>query len=200
MVRTASQQEFTEMGDRTWLSKIGSLLLGAALVTTITSSRSLQAQTGSSPPQLQQLIHSFDVQQPDATAYALWNAGQDSRHEVWFRIIAGEADYQQRLRVYKEQAPPRSPDSLPPLSTIVYEVENNAPSQWFFLGSERGFFTYYFEGDNRIVEDIDFDNAHAVRVRKSIHTNGDRYEISFEDITLLDDYDDLEIEVILIRR
>ncbi|MGF1457837.1 MAG: hypothetical protein ACFBSG_02305 [Leptolyngbyaceae cyanobacterium] len=188
------------MDKRFWSHKIGSLFLATVLMTIAVSSRSLQAQTSSTPPPLQQLVHSFDISQPDATAYALWNADADQRHEVWFRVLSGEADYQQRLRVYKEQAPPRSPYMLPPDSTVVYEVENNDPSQWFSLGAENGFFTYYFEGDNRLDEVLDFRNARAVRVQKSIYTNGDRYEISFEDITELDDYDDLEIEVILIRR
>lgn len=188
------------MADRVWPRKIAALGLAAAVVTAVLPLRSLQAQTTSAPPPLQQLIHSFDIREPDATAYALWNEGQSTRHEVWFRVITGEADYQQRLRVYKEQAPPRSPEELPPLSTLVYEVENNNPSPWFFLGTESGFFTYYFEGDNRLNATIDFENAHAVRVQKSIYRNGDRYEISFEDIAELDDYDDLEIEVVLIRR
>ena len=185
---------------RFWAGKVGALLLTTAMVTAIAPLRSLQAQTTITPPPLQQLIHSCDISQSDATAYALWNAGQSDRHEVWFRIISGEADYQQRLRVYKEQAPPRSPDMLPPLSTMVYEVENNSPSQWFYLGSEAGFFTYYFEGDNRLIGATAFDNAYAVRVQKSIYNNGDHYQISFEDISELDDYDDLEIEVVLIRR
>jgi len=185
---------------RVWAGKVGALLLTTAMVTAIVPLRSLQAQTTITPPPLQQLVHSFDITQPDATAYALWNAGQSDRHEVWFRITNGEADYQQRLRVYKEQAPPRSPEMLPPRSTMVYEIDNNNPSQWFYLGSEAGFFTYYFEGDNRLIGTSDFDNAHAVRVQKSIYNNGDRYQISFEDISELDDYDDLEIEVVLIRR
>jgi len=188
------------MLNRVWPSRVGSLFLATAVVTVATPPRSLQAQTTSNPPPLQQLVHSFDIREPGATAYALWNAGQTDRHEDWFRIISGEADYQQRLRVYKEQAPPRSPDMLPPISTLVYEVENNNPTQWYFLGTESGFFTYYFEGDNRLTAPLDFENAHAVRVQKSIYNNGDRYEISFEDITELDDYDDLEIEVVLIRR
>ncbi|RZM77759.1 hypothetical protein [Leptolyngbya iicbica] len=188
------------MADRVWASKIGALLLTTAMVSAIAPLRSLQAQTTVTPPPLQQLVHSFDISQPEATAYALWNEGRSDRHEVWFRIISGEADFQQRLRVYKEQAAPRSPDMLPPLSTLVYEIDNNDPSQWFYLGSESGFFTYYFEGDNRLIGAPDFENAHAVRVQKSIYNNGDYYQISFEDISELDDYDDLEIEVILIRR
>ena len=100
------------MGDRVRPGKMGQCLLAAAFMTALVPQRSLWAQ--SSPPPLQQVIHSFDIEQPEATAYSLWNAGQEQRHEVWFRILGGEADFQQRLRVYKEQAPPRSPDMLPP--------------------------------------------------------------------------------------
>ncbi len=188
------------MAARVWPGKLGALFLAAAMVTAVTPLKPLQAQTTSSPPPHQPLGHSFDISQPEATAYALWNAGQTERHEVWFRVISGEADFQQRLRVYKEQAAPRSPHMLPPISTLVYEVENNNPSQWYFLGTETGFFTYYFEGDNRLIGNQNFENAHAVRVQKSIYRNGDLYQISFEDITELDDYDDLEVEVVLIRR
>ncbi|MEM9502725.1 MAG: hypothetical protein AAGA01_02070 [Cyanobacteria bacterium P01_E01_bin.43] len=186
------------MGDRVRPGKIGQCLLAAAFITALVPSRALWAQSG--PPRLQQVIHSFDIERPEATAYALWNAGQEQRHEVWFRILGGEADFQQRLRVYKEQAPPRSPDMLPPESNIVYEVANSNSSDWFFLGTEGSFFTYYFDGDNRPNGNVGWDHSEAVRVRKTIYSNGDLYEISFEDLNLLDDYDDLEIEVILIRR
>ena len=89
---------------------------------------------------------------------------------------------------------------LPPESNIVYEVANSNSSDWFFLGTEGSFFTYYFDGDNRPNGNVGWDHSEAVRVRKTIYSNGDLYEISFEDLNLLDDYDDLEIEVILIRR
>jgi hypothetical protein len=161
--------------------------------------RSLLAQTPLEPPPLLQLIHTFDEERPTATAYALWNVGQGERHEVWFRIIGGDADYQQRLRVYKEQAAPRPNDTLPPTSTVVYESDNNVPSAWTSLGRESVFFTYYFEGDNRPNSNLGWANAKAVRVKKMVYSNGDLYIIRFEDINELDDYNDLEVEVLLIH-
>lgn len=188
------------MGDRVKPSQSAKLLAAGALTAAMLQPMSVQAQTSATPPPLTQIIHSFDVEQPEATAYALWNSGETQRHEVWFRVLGGEADYQQRLRVYKEQAPPRSPDMLPPASELVYETANNGTTPWFYLGAEGDFFTYYFDGDNRPIGNLDWDNAEAVRVRKTIYTNGDLYEISFEDLNQLDDYDDLEIEVVLLRR
>jgi hypothetical protein len=188
------------MGDRVIWKKVWPLIGASALIVGMIPPRLVNAQTPTSPPPLQQLIHSFDIDQPEATAYAIWNSGQPERHEVWFRIVGGEADYQQRLQVYKEQAAPRSPEMLPPASTLVYDIENNDGSDWIFLGTENAFFTYYFDGDHRLNSDVNWDNAEAVRVRKTVYRNGDLYEISFEDIDQLDDYDDLEIEVILIRR
>lgn len=189
------------MSDRGGLGKVGVSIWAATLLTMVALPRSLRAQqVGNAPPPLTQFVDIVDVQRPEATAYAIWNSGETQRHEVWFRVLSGEADFQQRLRVFKEQAAPRSPDTLPPLSTLVYEVENNNPSQWYFLGTESGFFTYYFDGDSRLEGTFDWDNAEAVRVQKTIYLNGDSYIISFEDINALDDYDDLQVEVVLIRR
>ena len=188
------------MGGRLQVRNVWALLIAATSVVGVMQPRSLHAQTGSMPPPLQQVIHSFDIEQPEATAYAIWNSGQPQRHEVWFRILGGEADFQQRLQVYKEAAPPRSPDMVPPASERVYEMASNNGTEWIFLGTESSFFTYYFDGDNRPNGNMDWDHAQAVRVRKTAYSNGDLYEISFEDLNLLDDYDDLEIEVVLIRR
>ena len=188
------------MGDRSKLKKI-LLWLGAVILCLgIVQARSSEAQMGPTPPPLQQLVTSFDIAEPEATAYAIWNAGQTQRHEVWFRIMGGEADYEQRLRVYKEQAAPRSPTMLPPAATVVYEMASNRTTEWVSLGTESAFFTYYFEGDNRLLGTVDWHNAEAVSVRKSVYNNGDRYEINFEDIDLLDDFDDLRVEVVLVRR
>lgn len=188
------------MSDRWKPANIWRALLAASLMTAVVQPRSLQAQNAGTPPVLRQVVHSFDIEQPEATAYALWNAGENQQHEVWFRILGGDADYQQRLRVYKEQAPPRLPDKLPPTSEIVFEMESNTISNWVYLGTESEFFTYYFDGDNRPDGTVGWDHSKAVRVRKTIYNNGDLYEISFEDLNTLDDYNDLEIEVVLVRR
>ncbi|MDB9528179.1 hypothetical protein PN498_19460 [Oscillatoria sp. CS-180] len=182
------------------MGKAWRLVFATAIITVAISPRSLHAQNRNSPPPLSQVIHSFNIERPEATAYAVWNEGRVQQHEVWFRVLGGDADYQQRLRVFKEQAPPRSPDTLPPVSEIVYEMENNRTSDWFYLGTENEFFTYYFDGDNRPDGAQIWDHSKAVRVRKTAYNNGDLYEISFEDLNTLDDYNDLEIEVVLIRR
>ncbi|HEY9887181.1 MAG TPA: hypothetical protein V6D02_02205 [Candidatus Obscuribacterales bacterium] len=187
------------MGDRMKPHQLW-LISGAVTLVSVLSPRSLQAQTLPAPPPLEGLVHSFNLDQPEATAYSLWNVGQSQRHEVWFRVLGGDADYRQRLRVYKEQAPPREPDTLPPPSELVYEQADNIASEWVFLGTEDSFFTYYFDGDNRPNDSSSWGHAEAVRVSKTIYTNGDLYEISFEDLNTLDDYNDLEIEVLLVRR
>ncbi len=157
------------------------------------------AQMSDRPPYLIEKASSYDIEQPNATAFAIWNGSANQRHEVWFRILGGDALFQQRLRVYKEQAPPREPNTLPPASTLMYELASNEPSQWYFLGFESEFFTYYFDGDNRSSPAMEWANSKAVRAQKTSYRNGDLYAISFEDLNTLDDYNDLEIEVVLIH-
>lgn len=175
---------------------LGFLCLIGFWVTTLIQP-ALQAQEITGPPALLGRIDSFDIERPTATAFSIWNASRDERHQVWFRVMGGDALFQQRLRVYKEQALPRSPETLPPQSRLLYEIEGNQASDWFFLGTENEFHTYYFDGDNRPFGDPIWDNAKAVRAKATAYQNGDLYEISFEDLNTLDDYNDLEIEVIL---
>lgn len=178
------------------------LILGVimtALLISMGQPRSLQAQTNNSPPSLVGRIDSVDIAQPDATAFAIWDANENQRHEVWFRIIGGDALYQQRLRVYEEDALPRATNVLPPRSQLAHEIEGNRSSDWYFMGFKSGFHTYYFDGDNRPNSFFSWDNAKAVRAQKTIFSNGDLYEISFEDLNTLDDYNDLEIEVVLVH-
>lgn len=157
------------------------------------------AQPAVRPPVLLERLDAFDIERPEATAFSIWNASRSQRHEVWFRILGGDALFQQRLRVYKEQALPRSPDTLPPRSELMHEIEGNQTTDWVFLGSERAFHTYYFDGDNRPISGAIWDNSKAVRTTATSYRNGDLYEIRFEDLNTLDDYNDLEVEVVLIR-
>ncbi|MBE7383907.1 MAG: hypothetical protein F6J95_021130 [Leptolyngbya sp. SIO1E4] len=169
------------------------------LVVNLAQPRPLYAQVGDRPPSLADRITSFDIERPTATAFSIWNSAQNQRHEVWFRVLGGDALFQQRLRVYKEQAQPRPSDELPPSSELIHEFESNGPSGWYFLGFESDFHTYYFDGDNRPNSNVRWDNAKAVRAQKTAYNNGDLYEISFEDLNTLDDYNDLEVEVVLIH-
>lgn len=182
---------------RVWL---GLCLLAAILTLNLWHSQPSQAQIGDRPPFLMERIDSFDIYKPTATAYSIWNSDDNPGHQVWFRILGGDAQYQQRLRVYKEQAPPRPNDELPPSSEQVFELANNEPSQWYFLGAESAFHTYYFDGDSRPFPAAGWGNAKAVRAKRTAYENGDLYEIRFEDVPVLDDYNDLEIEVVLIHQ
>ena len=188
------------MGTRlkSWLV-LGIYGLATALFVVLIQPGSLHAQISAQPLSLVERISSFDIEQPEATAFAIWNASQTQSHEVWFRVMGGDALYQQRLRVYKEKALPRSSNILPSRSELAYEFEDNRPSDWYFLGSENDFHTYYFDGDNRPDSFMSWDNAKAVRAQRTIYRNGDLYEISFEDLNTLDDYNDLEIEVVLLH-
>lgn len=188
------------MGTRvkSWII-LGICFLAAFVAVNLAQPRALYAQGSARPPALTGRLDGFDIERPTATAFSVWNASRSNRHEVWFRVIGGDALFQQRLRVYKEQALPRTPDTLPPSSQLIYEMEGNRSSDWFFLGSESEFHTYYFDGDNRPFGAGTWDHAKAVRAKATTYSNGDLYEISFEDLNTLDDYNDLEIEVVLLH-
>lgn len=183
---------------RSWIV-FGLCFLATLLTITLANPMGLQAQDDPRPPLLQERLDGFNLERPSATAFSIWNASRNKRHEVWFRVKGGDALFQQRLRVYKEQALPRSPDTLPPQSELVYEIEGNRSSGWFYLGSEENFHTYYFDGDNRPFGGTPWDHSKAVRAKATTYRNGDLYEISFEDLNTLDDYNDLEVEVVLLH-
>lgn len=174
--------------------------VAAILLMVLLQSHPLRAQVSDRPPFLDNPIDSFDIYQPDATAFSIWNSDDNPGHQVWFRILGGDAQYQQRLRVYKEQAPPRPINEVPPLSELVLEIADNTPTDWYFLGVESAFHTYYFDGDNRPPGFVNWDNAKAVRGQRTAYENGDLYAIRFEDLNTLDDYNDLEVEVVLVHR
>ncbi|MGD1908620.1 MAG: hypothetical protein ACFB0C_21905 [Leptolyngbyaceae cyanobacterium] len=177
------------------------LTLAALLLTIIpVAAQSPLGVDLSVPPTLERLQRSYEVETaPDATAFSLWTGGTNLRHEVWFRVIGGDALWQQRLQVYKEQALPRPINELPPPSEQVSQIIGNQVSDWVYLGFESEFFTYYFDGDHWSTQTGAWEEAYGVRVHKRIYENGDLYEILFEDQYRLDDYNDLEIEVVLAR-
>lgn len=184
---------------KSWMI-VGLCFVAALLVVVFVQPRSLHAQeTSDRPPSLIDRREAFDIERPSATAFSIWNASSDQRHEVWFRIRGGDALFQQRLRVYKEQDLPRPPDTLPPSSELIYEIEGNRASDWISLGFEDEFYTYYFDGDNRPFGRPGWDHSKAVRAQKEIYNNGDLYRVSFEDLNTLDDYNDLEVEVVLVH-
>jgi hypothetical protein len=181
-----------------WL--VGLTLTTLLLIIATASAQSPLGEDLSAPPPLVSLQRSVDIETaPDATAFSLWTGGPNLRHEVWFRVLGGDALWQQRLQVYKEQAPPRPINELPPPSEQVLERIGNQSSDWVYLGFESEFFTYYFDGDHWSPPTGDWEEAYGVRARKRIYDNGDLYEILFEDQYRLDDYNDLEIEVVLVR-
>lgn len=181
-------------------SLICCLLAVVSLCLSVTVAQAQSTEPGqSSPPPFLDRTRSTDITEPGATAYSVWNGGRNQRHHVWFRVLGGDAKYQQRLRVYKEYADPRPPNELPPEENIVQEIASNQPTGWYDLGFESEFVTYYFDGDHRDTSREPWDDAYAVRVKSATYQNGDLYDIRFEDQETLDDYNDLEIEVALVR-
>ncbi|WP_008315920.1 hypothetical protein [Leptolyngbya sp. PCC 6406] len=159
------------------------------------------AVPGDRPPTLVNVLRTRAVEtRPDATGFSLWPAGPNLRHEVWYRIVGGDALFDQRLRVFKENAPPRPINELPPPSQQVDEIYSNEATGWRYLGFESRFFTYYFAGDHRRPDNGGWSLAYGAEAYRAVYENGDLYDIRFEDQTALDDYNDLEIEVIMIRR
>ena len=179
-------------------------LMAIALVLTLGTAHAqvpVQPAGGDAPPLLVNRLWAFEIEtEPTATGFALWPAGPNLRHEVWYRITGGDALFEQRLRVYKEEAPPRPIDELPPPDFQVDEIYTNRGTSWRYLGFESDFFTYYFESDHRRPGRTDWGDAFATQAQKIVYENGDRYEILFEDQESLDDYNDLMVEVLIIRR
>ena len=158
-----------------------------------------QQAAGGSPP-LGSLVREYEVvTMPSATAYSVYTTNTATPHQVWYRVSGGDALFRQRLRVYQENAGPRPINQLPPESERRQEITTNNPTRWFLLQREAGVFTYYFDGDNRLTANSPWRDAFGTRVRRTRYTNGNRYEIGFEDHESLDDYNDLELEVVIIQ-
>lgn len=171
------------------------VLLGAA---TVNAQRPGSVAASGSPLLINQLREYPPVVRPEAIAYMIWTVGTSSPHEVWYRISGGDALFRQRLKVYKEAAPPRAENTLPPESELVHEIISNSPTGWFVLGPERGTFSYYFDGDHRY-GGSGWENDEGITVTQIAYENGTLYRIGFEDRVVLDDYNDLILEVALIQ-
>jgi hypothetical protein len=158
-----------------------------------------QSSTTGSPP-LRELVQEYaPVIMPEATAYSVFTTDPGASHQVWYRISGGDALFRQRLRVFKENAGPRPQDQLPPISELRQELTSNTPTGWFVFPAETGIITYYFDGDHRTSSGSPWENAFGLKVTRTRFANGNLYELGFEDQASLDDYNDLEVQVVIIQ-
>lgn len=158
-----------------------------------------QQSTGASPP-LGNLVREYEViNMPTATAYSVYTANATTPHQVWYRVYGGDALFRQRLQVYQENADPRPPNQLPPESELAQTITTNNATRWFRFPRESGVFTYYFDGDNRLTVNSPWRDAFGIRVKRTRYTNGNRYDVAFEDQDSLDDFNDLRLEVVIIQ-
>ncbi|PZU95245.1 MAG: hypothetical protein DCF32_22525 [Leptolyngbya sp.] len=157
-------------------------------------------QSSGSPPPLGGVVREYEMlSMPTATAYSVYTTNVTTPHQVWYRIYGGSALFRQRLRVYQENAGPRPINQLPPESELKEEITNNDPTRWYRFAPEADVFTYYFDGDNRLTARSPWRDAFGVKVRRTRYTNGNRYEVAFEDQDSLDDFNDLRIEVVILQ-
>lgn len=157
-------------------------------------------QSAGSPPPLGGVVRQYEMlSMPTATAYSVYTTNTTTPHQVWYRVYGGDALFRQRLRVYQENAGPRPINQLPPESELKAEITDNDPTRWYRFAPEASVFTYYFDGDNRLTASSPWRDAFGVKVRRTRYTNGNRYEVAFEDQDSLDDFDDLKIEVVILQ-
>ena len=171
----------------------------AALAVALASPSLAQTSSQTSPP-LRGLVQEYaPVIMPEATAYALFSQDATASYQVWYRISGGDALFRQRLRVYQEQASPRPQNQLPPESTLRQELTSNAPTGWVVLPTIQGRVTHYFDGDHRIDAQGPWGSGRGIKVRRTRFSNGNLFELGFEDHISLDDYNDLEVQVAVLR-
>jgi hypothetical protein len=185
---------------RGYLKGLLPVLVALAVIFTssLTQAQTQEAVLSNTPPPLGSVVRQYQpIRQDGATAYAIWSLDETTSHQVWFRIAGGEALFNQRLRVYRENAGPRLDNSLPPRSALVQEIMTNAPTGWYVLRPEQGKFTYYIDSDHR--RGSGWANDEGVQVTRVRHENGLFFQIRFEDIPQLDDYNDLIVEVAVVQ-
>lgn len=174
---------------------IAALLLTLALV-----SPTLAQRSSTTTPPLRGTPQTFEaVTMPGATAYSVFTTDGAIPHQVWYRVSGGDALFRQRLRVYREPAPPRPQNQLPPESARVQEIMTNTPTSWFVLPAATGVVTYYFDGDHRVRANAAWENALGLRVQRNRFDNGNLFDLGFEDQASLDDFNDLEVQVAILQ-
>lgn len=179
------------------------VVAAVAISILLTPHGSLAQSTGptiinASPPLYGEFRTVGPVVRPGATGYSVFTLSEASPHEVWYRVSGGDALYLQRLQVYTENARPRPQNELPPESNRVHDLLTNEPTGWYLLDIQRGPYTYYFDGDHRRFRNAPWRDALGTVAVRTDYTNGSLYQIQFEDIPELDDYDDLQIEVAVV--
>jgi hypothetical protein len=169
------------------------------IVLPLATHTSAQTSSANSPP-LRNLIRAYEpVIMPEATAYSVFTTDPASAHQIWYRISGGDALFRQRLRVYRENAGPRPQNQLPPDTALQQEITTNAPTGWFAFPPATGIVTYYFDGDHRTSARGPWENAFGLQVKRTRFANGNLYELGFEDLVDLDDYNDLELQVVILQ-
>ncbi|XGB41470.1 MAG: hypothetical protein LVS60_14435 [Nodosilinea sp. LVE1205-7] len=138
------------------------------------------------------------VVMPEATAYSLFTTNPRRPHQVWYRVVGGNALFQQRLRVYQENAGPRPSNQVPPEVNLRQELTPNTPSGWLVLPPATGIVTYYFDGDHRSSSTGTWESGRGIKVKQANFEYGSLYELGFEDQISLDDYNDLVVQVAVI--
>lgn len=178
------------------------IAVAAAMIRLTAASDPILAQTpAASMPPLGTLLQEYEpVVMPEATAYALFTTDDRRPHQVWYRVVGGSALFQQRLRVYLENAAPRPPHQLPPEVNRWQELTPNTPTTWLALPAATGIFSYYFDGDHKSTPSASWQSGRGIRVKQVDFDNGSLYELGFEDQISLDDYNDLVVQVAVISQ
>jgi len=158
-----------------------------------------QTPNPNSPP-LRNIVQGYEpVFMAGASAYSVFTTDTASAHQVWYRISGGDSLFRPRLRVYQENAGPRPQNQLPPDSARRQELLSNDPTGWFMFPATTGISTYYFDGDHRSRGSQEWQDAFGLKVQRTRYANGNLYELGFEDQESLDDFNDIEIQVVILQ-
>lgn len=182
-----------------WYSLL-TVAVTALLLVVVWVPQTLAQRSSSTSPPLRGSAQTYEaITMPEASAYSVFTTDGAIPHQVWYRVSGGDALFRQRLRVYREQALPRPQNQLPPESARVQEVLTNTPTGWFVLPSATGPVTYYFDGDHRVRANAPWENALGLRVQRTRFSNGNLYDLGFEDQVGLDDFNDIEVQVAILQ-